>query len=642
MCGISGIINQLNQQVSLQELKGITDPIRHRGPDDEGYHAELNFGFGHRRLAILDLSADGHQPMPYLNRYVITYNGEVYNYLELKEELLQAGYHFKSKTDTEVILASYDRWGEQCVEKFNGMWAFAIYDRQNQQLFCSRDRFGVKPFYYVQMESKFAIGSEIKQFTGLQGWEALPNLPRLLDFFVYGVFNHTDQTLFQGVFQLKAGHNLLYDLREHQFKVQKWYHLPARLSRFTGTFAEATTRFQALFQDAVRLRLRSDVKVGSCLSGGLDSSSIVCSVHQLLKEKGDTSTQETVSSCFHQSKYDEQEFIDEVIAHTGVRSNKVFPEFDQLFQVLEDIVWHQDEPFGSTSIFAQWCVFKEAKKRNLIVMLDGQGADESLAGYPIYYEAFLISLSKKLRLGRLLEEWSEYKKLPFYSPALVGRRAIKCLLPGKIISRGRAMNTSHEFRFLRQKFRALQLEGFTPKFFPDILQLSVDQLTLSHLPMLLHYEDRDSMAHSIEARVPFLDYRLVEFILSLPDEYKISRGKTKNILREALSALLPKKIKERKDKMAFVTPEGEWMEQNRNIFRDKLREAGTFFQDFIDGEALLDSFDQKSGNKLVIGSLYWRLIIMHAWALRFNVVPEFRFNSNFTGRRNEIISQFNT
>lgn len=623
MCGISGIIDRRNQPVSINQIKIITDLIRHRGPDDEGYHTESGFGFGHRRLSILDLSADGHQPMPYLNRYVITYNGEVYNYLEIKDELLESGYQFKSKTDTEVILAAYDKWGADCVERFNGMWAFAIFDRKKQEIFCSRDRFGVKPFYYALIGNTFAFGSEIKQFTGLNGWKAQVNVPRMLDFFVNGIFDHTDQTLFEGVNQLRGGHNLLYDLKTQNFRIYKWYNLREKIKPFAKSFEEAKLRFRDLFQDAVRLRLRSDVKVGSCLSGGLDSSSIVCTVNELLRETGQEAVQETVSSCFAQKQYDEQEFIDEVIAKTEIKSNKIFPQFGQLFRDLEEITWHQDEPFGSTSIFAQWSVFKEAKKRNLIVMLDGQGADESLAGYPLYYETLLISLVKKLRLNRLRTEAKEYQKLPYYSPKPALLRLVKSFLPKRMLNRVRHLLPSHDLRFVKAEYRQ-QPKGYVPSYFASIQELSLDQLTLTHLPMLLHYEDRDSMAHSIESRVPFLDYRLVEFILSLPDEFKISEGQTKFILREALGDIIPDKIKNRRDKMAFVTPEAEWMKQNQEFFRERVRAAAAYFSQWIDAEAIVSAFDQQEKDKAIIGSIYWRLLVLHAWGLKFGLNREAR------------------
>jgi asparagine synthase (glutamine-hydrolysing) len=620
MCGISGIISRENQPIAGEEIKRITDLIRHRGPDDEGFHLEGAIAFGHRRLSILDLSTDGHQPMPYLDRYVITYNGEVYNYLEIKEELLKKGYRFRSKTDTEVILAAYDQWGQACVERFNGMWAFAIYDRQKNEIFCSRDRFGVKPFYFSLIGDVFAFGSEIKQFTTLTEWKARLNVPRLLDFFVYGMFDHTEETLFAGVRQLRGGHNLLYDLHTHRFNIRPWYRVEERVKPFRGTFGEAKEGFRRLFQDAVRLRLRSDVKVGSCLSGGLDSSSIVCTVNSLLKETGSAEGQETVSSCFAQKQYDEQEYIDEVIAQTGVRPNKVFPKFGELFRDLEEIIWHQDEPFGSTSIFAQWSVFKEARQRNLIVMLDGQGADESLAGYPLYYETLLSSLLAQLRLGRLRAEVAEFQKLPYYSGKSLAVRLLKALLPASVLHRIRHQRSSHELQYVRPEHR--QQEGaFEPTYFSSIRRLSIDQLTFSHLPMLLHYEDRDSMAHSIESRVPFLDYRLVEFILGLPDDFKINAGRTKYVLREAMAGTIPDKIKDRRDKMAFVTPEAEWIRQNTGLFREKVQAAARYFGEYLEAEAIMAAFDRSLKEQVGLGSIFWRLIVLHGWARRFGMEP---------------------
>ncbi|CAN5862161.1 asparagine synthase (glutamine-hydrolyzing) [soil metagenome] len=618
MCGISGIISRENRAIGLEDIKKITDLIQHRGPDDEGYHQEGAFAFGHRRLSILDLSPDGHQPMPFQDRYVITYNGEVYNYLEIKEELVSRGYAFRSKTDTEVILAAFSEWGTACVERFNGMWAFAIFDREKQEIFCSRDRFGVKPFYYTQVAGLFAFGSEIKQFTALPGWKPRLNPVRLLDFFVYGLFDHTEQTLFEGVFQLRGGHNLHYSLLTHQHSIQPWYQLQERVKPFSGSFREAKDHFRDLFQDAVRLRLRSDVKVGSCLSGGLDSSAIVCTVNQLLKQEGNAGGQETVSSCFELKQYDEQEYIDEVIAQTGVYSNKVFPEFSSLFSELENITWHQDEPFSSTSIFAQWSVFKEARRRNLIVMLDGQGADESLAGYPLYYETLLSTLLTQFRPGRLRKEIAAFRKLPYYSGKSLTVRLLKSFLPAAVLDRIRHQRSSHELQYVKQAYRR-QEGAFEPSYFGSIRELSLDQVTYSHLPMLLHYEDRDSMAHSVESRVPFLDYRLVEFILGLPDEFKINAGWTKYVLREAMAGIIPDKIKDRRDKMAFVTPEVEWIRQNTGVFREKVEAAAHYFGEFLAAGAILAAFDQAVKEGIGLGSIYWRLIVLHVWAQRFGL-----------------------
>jgi asparagine synthase (glutamine-hydrolysing) len=613
MCGICGIINTSNQAVESITIKGMNDLVEYRGPDDEGYFLGENFAFGHRRLAIIDLSADGHQPMTYRGRYTIIYNGEVYNYLELKSELGKEGYGFNSKTDTEVIMAAYDKWSTDCVEKFNGMWAFAIYDHENKTIFCSRDRFGIKPIYYSKIGNLFCFASEIKQFTAINGWTPTANKARVYDFLKYGIFDHTDETLFNNVFQLRGGQNLIYNLTDHSHSVLQWYDLKNNVRHLNINTENAMTQYQNLFSDSVRLRLRSDVKVGSCLSGGLDSSSIVCTMNQVLKNKGTEEFQETVSSCFDIKKYDEQEYIDEVIQHTGVVSHKVFPQLNNLFLEIDKIIWHQDEPFGSSSIYAQWHVFKKAKQKKLTVMLDGQGADEQLAGYFNFYGAYFTYLLSRGKFFKLLHELIHFKKKNNYSFYFI----LKNLL-FKITAwlKLKPLSFSEKNNFLLDKHKTNQ---YVPSQKISIREKSFEQIITTSLPMLLHYEDRDSMAHSIESRVPFLDYRLVEFTLSLPEEFKIKNGATKWILRNSLKDIIPRKISTRYDKMGFVTPEALWLKENNVLFRNEFLNASRTLHSFIDYEKAQKYFDEQSPDNFTIGSIIWRVICLGRWVNVFGV-----------------------
>lgn len=393
MCGIAGIISDSAE--TLAKINAATDLVNHRGPDGRGVYIQQNLAFGHRRLSILDLSELGKQPMSYVERYVITYNGEVYNYLEIREDLRKKGYQFKSDSDTEVILAAYAEWGQDCLHRFNGMFSFAIYDQVKQTVFCARDRFGVKPFYYLCHGTDLYFGSEIKQFTVLPGWSPTLNKKKAVDFLVNDIIDRDEHTFFEQVKQLRGGCFLYYDLQKKTFEVKKWYSLEAKQEYQHLTEEEALRIFKDLFTDAVSLRLRSDVKVGSCLSGGLDSSSIVSVVNRLLKAENKSELQEVVSACFNEKKYDEQIFIDKLVAEKNIAVHKVFPDINDLFPDLDKMLWHQDEPFGSTSIFAQWSVFKEARKNGLIVMLDGQGADEILGGYHTFLGPYILGALKK-------------------------------------------------------------------------------------------------------------------------------------------------------------------------------------------------------------------------------------------------------
>jgi asparagine synthase (glutamine-hydrolysing) len=619
MCGISGIIKKDKSFAAEEEIQRLTDIISHRGPDDEGHFVEKQVALGHRRLAILDLSKDGHQPMFYQDRYVIVYNGEVYNYLELKEELQAAGYVFKSKTDTEVILAAYDKWGEECVNRFNGMWAFAIYDQFKNVVFCSRDRFGVKPFYYYQSKQNFAFGSEIKVFTGLVDWEPVLNIPKAIDFLEQGIFDHTDETFFQGVKQLKGGHNLVYDLEANTFAIRMWYDLPNRVKPFSGNFNKAKKEFKELFDSSVQLRLRSDVKVGSCLSGGLDSTAIVCTVNQQLSCNGKEKIQETVSACYQNSKFDEQVYINEVVSKTNVKSHKVFPTFDTLFETLEKIVWHQDEPFSSTSIFAQWHVFKEAKSNDLIVMLDGQGADEILAGYGHFYDSYFTSLLRQGKVKTLVTELKAYKRLYKHSNRKLVQFFVKGFFPKSAVKKLQNIYFKKPLNVIQEKVRENHTQYFQGTSAQSIKEAALDQTLYSNLPMLLHYEDRNSMAHSIESRVPFLDYRLVEFSLGLPEKFIINKAVTKFIVREALADTIPAKIKGRYDKIGFITPETEWFKSNASFIRNKLTEALEALSGMVNGPVILAYYDKNAANGMEYGSLISRLLIFHIWMKKFHV-----------------------
>jgi asparagine synthase (glutamine-hydrolysing) len=625
MCGISGIIKKNFFPVSKEEIKKITNIISHRGPDDEGFYFSNQVAFGHRRLSILDLSADGHQPMHYLNKYVITYNGEIYNYLEIKETLLAQGYQFRSKTDTEVILAAYDFWGADCTHHFNGMWAFAIHDTVQQTVFCSRDRYGVKPFYYTTIGDYFAFGSEIKQFTTLPSWTAQLNLPRALDFLMYGIFDHTEETLFKDVFHLKGGHQLVYHLQTNQYQLTQWYHLKNHIKSYRGNFDEAKSQFLHLFQDAVKLRLRSDVKVGSCLSGGLDSSAIVTVVNKLLRETGQNEVQETVSSCFDIKKYDEQEYIDAVVNQTQVKAHKVFPKYEQLFDTLDKLLWHQDSPIGSSSIFAQYHVFDTTAKQGIKVMLDGQGADETLAGYDGFYYAYYYSLLHQLKLSTLINEVSSVKRYSRFNMPTFVYKTLSSSLPKPIHKLlKQQLNT---FKNMGIKYELVSTSNGNQDMiinqvldFSTLQKLSLNQVYEHSLPMLLHNADRMSMAHSIESRLPFLDYRLVEYIFSLQDCYKINSGKTKYILREALKHILPEKIVTRFDKMGFVTPEAYWMKNHNQEFYARLEESAAVLSGLVDKEKILANFKKETEEgSLSMGSFYWRVISMASWVKLFEV-----------------------
>ena len=666
MCGIAGIISI--HPIQPRVIYEMNDLLRHRGPDDEGYvlfdeddclclggprtgevvynsntpyrplQSILSSGLpasrlalAHSRLSIHDLSPQGHQPMSYLNRYWLIFNGEIYNYIELRGELEAEGYHFISNTDTEVVLAAFDRWGEQCLSRFNGMWAIAIYDTSAQSLFLARDRFGVKPLcYWISDNGYLAFASEVKAFTVLPEWRAIANGQRVYDFLAWGILDHTDETMFEGVFQIRQGHmaSISTGIQDLSTIVKKggvrltqsdWYRLPP-VSAFSSGGCE---RFSELFADAVGLRLRADVPIGSCLSGGLDSSAIVCTANRMLREKGGADRQKTFSACSHVARFDERPHIEAVVAHTGVMPHYVYPHQDKLFEVLEDLVWHQDEPFGSTSIFAQWCVFEEAAKCGIKVMLDGQGADEQLGGYHTFLGPFLSGLIRSLSFQQLFGEWRAIRRHHGYSHVNLIKKTSMNLFPGLIKPIASLMDdvTAGKGWVDLELLGAIPLDPIKSVGgrSTTIRGYSQSQLNLTSLPMLLHWEDRDSMAHSIEARVPFLDYRLVEFVLGLPDTQKISDGITKRVLREAMRGVLPESVRMRMDKLGFVTPEETWIRrESTERFKSALREAVSVSRGVLTEKSLV-IFDRMVDGTLPFNSYIWRLISFGAWVKRFNV-----------------------
>jgi len=664
MCGISGILSP--EPIDPRWLQAMTAPVRHRGPDDEGYvlfadtayafagsdtpavvknssapyapkagileqtHVRSHLGFGHRRLSIVDLTPQGHQPMSYVDRYWITYNGEIYNHTELRAVLQAQGCRFNSQSDTEIILAAYHTWGMDCLSRFNGMWAFALYDTETKTLVLARDRFGVKPLYYwVSPSGALAFGSEIKQFTVLPDWRAQVNGQRVYDFLVWSVLDHTDETLFTGVRQINPGHCTQIRIADWNkasatktLPTRAWYKLTAK--PFAGSLTEAAAEFRSKFEDSIRLRLRADVPVGSCLSGGLDSSSIVCTMNQLLVANGSQAMQKTFSACSDVALYDEQKWINEVVGATKVEAHYVHPSLERLFDESETITWYQDEPFGSTSIYAQWNVFRLASQSGVKVMLDGQGSDEQLAGYHSYFGPHLATLIKTFRWFALVEEIAAIRGLHNSHPKVLIKQAAHHLLPPWLVqlaarSIGRSPFDTSWLDTARLGAEPCDPFAATGARRGSVTGLSLSQLTASNLPMLLHWEDRDSMAHSIESRVPFLDYRLVEFVLGLPDDFKLWRGVTKRVLREAMHGVLPETVRQRSDKLGFATPEEVWLrERAPGVFRAKLERSIAASQGILKRECRQVLDDMIAGRRQ-FSFLAWRMINFGEWMSRFDV-----------------------
>jgi len=513
----------------------------------------------------------------------------------------------------------------------NGMWAFAVYDTKLQTIFFSRDRFGIKPLYYwLSPEGTLCFGSEIKQFTLYPGWTAYVNGQRAYDFLVWGLTDHTDETLFKDVYQLRPGWCSMFQLQSWQSQikdgrlpVKQWYKLAPQ--QFEGNFLDAALQFKSKFIDSVKLHLRSEVPTGSCLSGGLDSSSIVCVINQLLGEGRSEGLQKTFSACAEIKQFDERKWIDTVVDSTGVEAHYTYPSFEKLFDESPSITWHQDEPYGSTSIYAQWCVFLLAAQNNIKVMLDGQGADEQLAGYNAYFPLLFASLFLDGTWMRLWHEMWQAQRIHGYSLFRSMAGMVNLLLPVGIRNMlKKAIGYTHaQPAWLNtQVLNAIPADPFAKfgAFSKSIRSYSMAQLTAINLQMLLHWEDRNSMAHSIESRVPFLDYRLVEFVLGLPDEYKLADGMTKRVQRQGLSGILPDAIRDRVDKLGFVTPEEVWVKQlATKEFRAKLDHAIEASQGILNPAAAKKVFENVVAGKQKFNFDIWRMISFGEWMERFSV-----------------------
>lgn len=644
MCGIAGVFNSNGIKKFYSQFVTANKIAGHRGPDGEGValfamngeepavslHGiprdcplkSASLALGHRRLAIIDLSPAGLQPMSNEDGSLwIVYNGEIYNYLELKADLSKEDHTFHSGSDTEVILHAYESWGQECVSRFNGMWAFVIADLRRKVLFCSRDRFGIKPFFYYHDSHTFVFASEIKQLLCFTFIRPVLNNHIAYDFLAYSGLDYCQETFFETVQRLPPGHNLSLSLSTNGLKFDKYYQPTFAINEKIKP-AEAAETFHHLLMDSVRLHLRSDVEVGSCLSGGIDSSSLVGLMHQLLSKKDRHDLQRTFSSHFEEKEANELEYMRSVIDETKVKALFTFPKPEDLLEDIRRLVWHQDEPFGSTSIFAQWSVFKLVRENGVKVMLDGQGADEQLAGYIGFTSYFLSELLAKREYWRLLREmllhimfqpevW--HASMPGRFGAWIRKTKSKNEIPP-------ALSWVRPEAIEKYDGESPYLLTFSAKPFGELEHLNnaLFQLTfVTNLQQLLRYEDRNSMAFSVESRVPFLDYRLVDFVFTLPSRIKIRNGYTKRCLRDAMAGIIPEKVRWRTTKLGFATPEKAWQ---KTILRGLLEEAlsDERLLEFLTPE-LAHEYQRRVEKSGSADWACWRWINLHLWMKAYGV-----------------------
>jgi asparagine synthase (glutamine-hydrolysing) len=605
MCGIIGSVRggsclPVNTSIRMR------DSLAHRGPDDAGLWVSPRDGvtLGSRRLAILDLSPHGHQPMQDPTKTLtIAFNGEIYNYRELRKDL-ERTYSFQSNSDTEVLLAAYANWGPDFLHQLNGMFAFAIWDSKKQCLFAARDRFGEKPFYYVHRPSTFLFGSEIKALlaSGLLAPE--PNLAAIYRFLAYRETDAADETFFKEIYALAPGYGLLYSPSRDAFKVWRYWDLdPAAEIRYSND-RSYSEHFHALLQHSVALRLRSDVPVGSCLSGGLDSSSIVSLVARQLAGK----QQATFSARFNDPAIDEGEYIQSVSAKFSTSNYATFPDPRRMIEELSTFIWHQEHPFVGPSIYAQWCVMRLAKEAGVTVLLDGQGADENLAGYLATQGSHYRDLFNEFRWITLLQcAGTQFKRGGFRG------------LAGTLVPSGAWLSSLSANRpCLVPEFSRMAFAPPTrsPAKFKSALHNELyQQLRCSMLPKLLRFADRSSMAFSREVRLPFLDHHVVEYLFAIPEEQKVRGTTTKFVLRQAMRGGLPDKVLNRTDKKGFETPQAAWLHGPLRPWADSILHSSAFRErGWIDQPAALRAWRRFLAQPNARHTLLFRWLSLEAWA----------------------------
>ncbi len=664
MCGISGVFSAKKIDHSL--IQRMNDTIKHRGPNDEGFalfnsdshsvyggddsvYSEVGFDskyipsvhinfsnhdanlfIAHRRLSIIDLSMNGHQPMCDSNSSVwLSYNGEIYNYKEVRDELIALGYSFITDSDTEVFLKAFQEWGVQCQNHFVGMWAAAVYNINSKKLFLMRDRFGIKPLYYwISQDNIFHFASEIKQFTVSDSWKAKLNNTRALDYlFFNGLTDHTNETLFDGVNQVKPGSYLevcLFKETATGFDLTEalWYQ-PV-LKEFKGTKQDAIQQFKDLFLSSVNLHMVSDVDLGFALSGGLDSSAIVCSADKLIFSQDKTDSIVTISAVNPDERFSEHKWIDIVTSNlSNVKPVAISPTPEQMFSSFEDLIWVLDEPYQSQSAFFGNNVFKAASDNGIKVLLNGQGADEYLSCYGYF---------RFIRLKNL-------KRFSFFREVFSGKAGFISSVKNAVSFISNNIYNSSDFArpFLykiRPAFNVTK-SSLNPLFFKyykypysgisfdSKLDVSNFQLYKDALPRYLRWEDRNSMSYSVEARVPFLDHRLVEFCHSLPIDYLDTAEASKFLLVESMRGIMPEPVRCRKDKKGFITPEERWFKID---FKNELRamlEDSIYMSKGLFNDSVLERFDDMVNGKTKFDLFFWRVIVLSHWMKVYRVEVDF-------------------
>lgn len=620
MCGIGALFGSWDEPEA--RMSAMLETQKHRGPDDHGIWLHEGACLGHRRLSIIDLSPNGHQPMCNEDGTVwIVFNGEIYNYAGIADELRGRGHSMRSSTDTEVIIHAYEEWGEDCFRRFNGMWGLVLWDTRRGVAICSRDRLGVKPLYYHIGSGRMVVASEIKGILAA-GIPPVLNEPYAAHVIRAGrLDDRGEETLFSGIHQLLAGHVLRFSMDDGADAPRPFWRLDPDAAAATFDYADPAAQVRDLLSDAVRVRmLASDVPVGSCLSGGLDSSSIVSLASRDIPGRLATFTVEYPGTTSDESRY--SRLVAEAFDCDSVRGA---PDPSDYIDVLERLMWFMDEPpVSSPGAYSQWKVFELVATR-VKVVLDGQGGDELFGGYHGHVDAKLRWLTSQLLTGHpgradeFRESLTSAAHFRSESPALTLARTVAPAGLRAAYSDGRLGIRAGG---ISRGLRALSRGSASPRHAvagSDSLNAALfDDLLRDTLPALLHYEDRLSMGFSVESRTPFLDYRLVEYLSGLPGNEKMNRGATKGLLRESMHGITPSAVLERTDKMGFATPTGGWFrERIRTEVAEYLLDDRTRQRGMLDMAQVERTLDRHNAGRFDAGSQIFRWLALECWFRRF-------------------------
>jgi len=622
MCGITGFFSYKNK-IETKKYYEAHKKIAHRGPDDEGFvyknenntleqlsgdntieelknreHLTIKKSssliLGHRRLSIIDLTSHGHQPFVFENLYLV-YNGEIFNYVELREELIQNGYVFSTQSDTEVFLKAYHYWGVESFNKFNGMWAAAIYDKNQDNIVITRDRFGIKPLYYSILDDNLVFGSEIK-FVSSFFDEKVINKKLVYAYVRYCYLEHTNETFIENLNSLEEGTYLIY--KQNKVVKKRYYFIKKR----------EKINIEKSIDQSIKLRIRSDVEVGALLSGGIDSSTLVCKI----KNSG-VSSFKTFTADFKEKKFSERHYVEEILEQTKYEGHFIEINSEDILKNMEKIVYIHETPVRSMSVFLQYKIFEFIKNNtNVRVTLSGQGADEIFSGYTNDYYYYLISLILDMRISEFLKEFSLIQKKLNVSKGELLKRSIITYFRDKF-------SKKDKHRIFKETFSEKYKTSKFTNFFKNHLYRG---LSFSALKEYLRDEDKNSMYFSIESRLPYLDFNVVEEAFSLADDQYIKNAETKFTLREIAKESIPKSIIERKDKMGFISPQEVWQKNELKEDFDKvfldIKENGLFC--FIDNNRVFELYELYKQNKLNDWTLIWRFYCLYyykkAWEMK--------------------------